>query len=157
LRKPRDPILVAKLLDGASGNLAPLLQRAARLHTLDTELRPLLDPALATHVMAMHVQEGELVIVTGSAAWATRLRFAAEELLRRLAKRDDLPLATSVRVIVRAVEAPPRQPPMSQPIPPGLDAAAGLLQSASVLPAGDPLRASLERLAARAGKRRSNS
>jgi hypothetical protein len=89
------------LLDEVGPGLGKLLERAAAIDQLTAAVRDRLPVEWRTQLQAAVVHGDELVLVTGSAAWATRLHYAGPGLLRELAA---LPLArglTRVRVKVR--------------------------------------------------------
>ena len=89
------------LLDDIGPSLGTLLERVAAVDELTAAVRDRLPVEWRTHLQVAVVHDDQLVLVTGSAAWATRLRYAGPGLLSGLA---DLPLArglTRVRVKVR--------------------------------------------------------
>ena len=89
------------LLDEVGPGLGKLLERAAAVDELTAEVRDRLPVEWRAQLQAAVAHGDELVLVTGSAAWATRLRFAGPGLLPAL---EGLPLArglTRVRVKVR--------------------------------------------------------
>ena len=70
------------LKTGAGGTLDKIVQRAQNMDVLTTALRAEL-PADARHnLVAANLREnGELVLVCTSSAWASRLRFESEKLV----------------------------------------------------------------------------
>jgi hypothetical protein len=66
-------------------------------------VRALLPAELAAHVTGAALHDDTVVVLTDSAAWASRLRFHALELVARLAPRYD-GAVTRVRVKVRPLD-----------------------------------------------------
>lgn len=73
-----------KLFEEAQDNLAILITRTRQLRRLTRELRRLLEPELAPHCYVSQIEDNQLVVYVDSAAWATRLRFQAAQLLPTL-------------------------------------------------------------------------
>jgi hypothetical protein len=84
----------------AGNDLAQLVARARQAGELDARIRTLLPDSLAAHVTGAVLHEDTVVVLVDSAAWASRLRFHAPELVARLAPRYD-GVVTRVRVKVR--------------------------------------------------------
>ncbi len=82
------------LLDEVGPGLGKLLERAAAVDELTAEVRVRLPVEWRAQLQAAVVHGDELVLVTGSAAWATRLRYAGPGLLPEL---GSLPLARGLR------------------------------------------------------------
>lgn len=79
-----------QLKDLLAGNdLSQLVERAREAGELDARVRALLPEDLAAHVTGAVLHEHTVVVLTDSAAWATRIRFHARELVARLAPRYD--------------------------------------------------------------------
>ncbi len=89
-----------KLLKSNAGRgLAKIVQRAQNMDALARRLRAELEPALAEQLVAVNVRDdGELVLVCGSSAWAARIRFEGEKLVD--AARDHGADVTRYRVTV---------------------------------------------------------
>ena len=82
-----------------NGDLSELVQRAQAMSALTSALSRSLPPELAGGVVAANIREdGELVVVARSPAWAARLRFEAENMLS--AARSDGHPATACTVRV---------------------------------------------------------
>jgi Dna[CI] antecedent, DciA len=74
-----DPRPLAELL--ASGSLADLAREATRRRLATVEIRKLLPPDEATHLVSASTNEaGELVLVMDSPSWAARLRYCVAAL-----------------------------------------------------------------------------
>ena len=72
------------MLKTRSPGLGNLLNHARKLSYLDQKLASLLEPALSEQVQVAALHDGCLVIITPSAALATRLRMDSESLLRAI-------------------------------------------------------------------------
>jgi hypothetical protein len=72
-----------KLLKAPGGSpLRTVIRRAREMDDLTVRLRAVLDAEAAPHLVAANLREdGELVIVCSSPAWAARLRFESGALL----------------------------------------------------------------------------
>ena len=81
LRAPMESL--DKLLKSMTGRgLGKIVQRAQNMDDLAHKLRLRVEPALAGHIVAVNARDdGELVVICTSPAWASRLRYASEELL----------------------------------------------------------------------------
>ncbi len=93
-------IRLDKLLKSSpGGSLGKIIQRARDMDDLTTRLRAELDPETAESLLAANVRNnGELVVVASSSAWAAKLRFESENLLR--AARADGTAVNRFRVSV---------------------------------------------------------
>ena len=70
------------LRSGAENSLERLIRTAREMDALTSAVRASLDPDLAAGVVAANVrQDGELVIICASPAWASRIRFESETLI----------------------------------------------------------------------------
>ncbi len=76
-------IRLDKLLkSGASGTLDKIVQTARHMDELTSMLKKELQPDLAANLLAASLSEnGELVLIASSSAWASRFRFEAEKLM----------------------------------------------------------------------------
>ena len=79
--KPRP---ICELLNSRSPGLAQLLNRAQYLDLLDKKLSRIVEPAIARHVQVAALHERCLVVITPSAALATRIRQDSRSLLKSL-------------------------------------------------------------------------
>lgn len=65
-----------------NGDLGSIIRRARELGELASALSRAVEPDEGAAIIAANVREdGELVVVCRSPAWASRLRFAADQLL----------------------------------------------------------------------------
>ena len=78
------PQPMSRLLKAPSRGLARLMAQARRLQALDQRLHKLVEPQMAAQVQVAALHDACLVLVTPSAALATRLRMDSDELLRAL-------------------------------------------------------------------------
>jgi hypothetical protein len=76
-------IRLEKLLKkGAGDALDEIVQRAQKLDELTTALRAVLPADVAQNLVAANLRDnGELVLICASSAWASRLRFESETLI----------------------------------------------------------------------------
>jgi len=92
--------LESLLKSGTSGSLDQIIQTANDMDSLTGALRNALDPEIADQLVAANARDdGILMIICSSSAWASRIRFESESLLSA-AKRAGFS-ADSVRVSVR--------------------------------------------------------
>ena len=97
----KKPTAVSHLLGQGQGMLRRLREGTADAeHTLMT-LRRVLPPELADQVWGAVLHDGKLTILVRSAAWGTRLRYAAPDAAKALAARLGTAI-DDVRVKVRA-------------------------------------------------------
>ncbi|MEE3235862.1 MAG: DciA family protein [Pseudomonadota bacterium] len=88
------------LKSGAPGSLDQIIRTANDMDSLTGALRNALAPEMADQLVAANARDdGILVIICSSSAWASRIRFESESLLSA-AKRAGFS-ADSVRVSVR--------------------------------------------------------
>jgi hypothetical protein len=84
---------------GSGGSLEKLIQTARDMDALTGAVRGALSPDMGENVVAANVREnGELVIICASPAWASRIRFEADALLAAAAEAGFT--AGSLRVAV---------------------------------------------------------
>ena len=66
----------------AGGNLKKIIQTAQNMGSLSVSLKAAVSPEMGENLLAANLREdGELVIICASSAWASRLRFEEEALL----------------------------------------------------------------------------
>jgi len=79
--------------------LAELIERARELGALTKTLSKALDPDIGQALVAANVREdGELVVIARSPAWAARLRFETDKLLAAARDAGETVTACSVKV-----------------------------------------------------------
>jgi len=87
------------LKKGAASSLQKIIQTAQNMDSLTAALQAGASQDLADHILAANVRDdGELVVICSSSAWASRVRFESESLLE-VAKRAGF-AASSLRVTV---------------------------------------------------------
>ena len=87
------------LKSGSSGTLEKIIQTAQNMDSLTAALRAALPPDVADNLLAANVRDdGEMVVICRSSAWASRIRFESEALKDAAAKAGFE--AGSVRVSV---------------------------------------------------------
>ncbi|MDH3441544.1 MAG: DUF721 domain-containing protein [Gammaproteobacteria bacterium] len=87
------------LHSGASGSLEKLIRTAQDMDSLTSALRAALTSEIAENLLAANVREdGALVVICSSSAWASRIRFESDALLE--ASRASGFAADSLRVMV---------------------------------------------------------
>ncbi|MEQ8205221.1 MAG: DciA family protein [Woeseia sp.] len=91
------------LTSSSSGRLDKIIRRARQNQDLTDLIKSNLDKDLAEAVISTTVQKDELVVVAASSAWAARLRFEAETLLR--AARAHVPEVARCQVRVARQES----------------------------------------------------
>ena len=70
------------LNSGATGGLEKLIQTAQNMDSLTTALKAAVDPDIGENLLAANVREdGALVVICSSSAWASRARFESDALL----------------------------------------------------------------------------
>jgi hypothetical protein len=70
------------LNSGTSGTLEKIIQTAKNMDSLTSALQAALDPDIAENLLAANVRDdGELVVICRSSAWASRIRFESDTLL----------------------------------------------------------------------------
>lgn len=99
----REPRNLADILSDPRSALGRLVAGAERHKTLITQVKSCLDPVLAAHLIGVNTKDETLILLSDSAVWATRLRFAGGELCAQLEQRYKLKLR-QVRVKVRGPE-----------------------------------------------------
>ncbi len=70
------------LKTGAGGTLDEIIQRAQNMDELTTALRAELPADAGPNLLAANLREdGDLVLICASSAWASRLRFESDKLI----------------------------------------------------------------------------
>lgn len=93
-------IRLEKLLkSGDGGTLEKVVQNAQLMEDLTLALKQRLEPDMAENVVSAGVRDdGDLVVIASSSAWASRLRFESDQLLA--AARKMRPELTRCRIRV---------------------------------------------------------
>ncbi|MGE0384840.1 MAG: DciA family protein [Gammaproteobacteria bacterium] len=141
---------VSALLRRPGLRIAELVRRAEEAGGCTARIRALVEAQFRPHLVHAHVAAKQLVVVVDTAAWATRWRYQAPELLRCIRAGAGFAGVESIRVRV-AVSDPPRVRPASGAPRMSRTAAAFLQQVSDSTP--DPeLKATFARLSRRAHK-----
>lgn len=74
----------ADILADPATSFGGLLERAGLLIRLERLLHSMIDPALAEHFRVANLRQNRLILLTPTAAWATRLRMVTPQLLESL-------------------------------------------------------------------------
>jgi len=81
------------------GSLDKLVQRAQKMDSLTTALQASLPAELAENLVAANINDDdELVLVCRSSAWASRLRFESEAMLKAAREAGESPVRCRLRV-----------------------------------------------------------
>ena len=131
---------------GSGDALARLKDHATRLMRLQGVLQQHLSPALTAACGVANLKNGVLVLLADNGAVAARLKQLAPSLAAQFAASGAPVQEVQVRVRIGATTAPDR-PPTQRSISP--DGSRSIEAFSATLPAGSPLRESLERLVAR--------
>ena len=99
-----DPQPLSTALDGLLGDQG--WRTAAAIGSMFGRWDQLVGPDVAAHTKPERFNDGELVVIADSAAWATQVRLLTSAVLRRL--NEELGHGTVTRVVVRG-PAPPRR------------------------------------------------
>jgi len=75
---------LTEILSNPDSSLGGVLKRAGMLLQLQQLLAGSFDPALATRFQVANIRENRLILLVPTAAWATRLRMQAPQLLQIL-------------------------------------------------------------------------
>lgn len=86
----REPRILSDLLSDPRSALGRLVASAEKRKSLIMQVKACMDPSIATHLVGVNLEGDTLVILCDSAAWATRARFAEDDLKTRLAERFEL-------------------------------------------------------------------
>ncbi|MDH3400160.1 MAG: DUF721 domain-containing protein [Chromatiales bacterium] len=99
----REPRNLADLLSDPGSALGRMVAGAAKRKSLIMQVKSCIDPELSEHLIGVNVKDDTLILLSDSAAWATRLRYAGPALCKQLSEQFELTLH-KVHVKVRAPE-----------------------------------------------------
>ena len=142
------PRQLYKFLSQKKGDIADLITQAKTRQKLSKSLNNLLDPALVTHVNLANIRAQTLVLITDSAAWASRARYFSPLLLQKL--QNNSHIFGDINKIEIQVQ-PAEQKKVSEPSLPRhiSDSAAECLMATADSIENAELKAALNRLAGR--------
>lgn len=145
------PRQLYKFLSQKKGDIADLITQARINQKLSKSLNHLLDPALADHVSLANIRAQTLVLITNSAAWASRARYFSPVLLQKL--QNNSHIFGDVNKIEIQVQPAVRKN-ISEPPPPRdvSTAAAKCLTATADSIENEELKAALNRLAKRSNQ-----
>jgi len=132
------PRQLYKFLSQKKGDVADLITQTRINQKLSKNLNNLLDPVLVDHVSLATIRDHTLVLITASAAWASRARYFSPVLLQKL--QNQLQPPTQSRTVT---------PPAPRYIS---DSAADCLNATAESIDNEELKAVLSRLASRKNK-----
>jgi len=96
----QNPKRLSDLLTVAGKRLGSLRERSAERATVLIQVRAALTPKLADSVVTAGIEAGRLTIGVASSVWASRLRYCADALRKRVAESSGIDLK---RVRIRVV------------------------------------------------------
>ncbi|NIP17757.1 MAG: DUF721 domain-containing protein [Xanthomonadales bacterium] len=132
---------ISELLKSGGSGFGKLLARARELDRLDRSLAGLLEPEMAAMVHVANLRDDCLVLVTPSAALATRLRMDAAQLVRSL-HAAGIRGIRDIAVRVAPFESAPASQPRKRRLP---DAARNALERFAADSGDEEIRAIVER------------
>ena len=78
------PKKIHKYLSGSKDELEKLITRAVEISHLNAKLHSILDNPLKNHCNIANYSDGNLIVLTDSPAWISRLRYQIPSLLKHL-------------------------------------------------------------------------
>ena len=102
---------LATLLHGSRGPLAQSLRHARRLQALDRAFAQLIEPSLQPHCQVANLRDGCLVVQVDAPAWATRLRFDQQRILKQLRKKGITSQIAKLSIQVKPAVGNRQRPP----------------------------------------------
>ncbi len=142
------PRQLYKFLSQKKGDVADLVTQAKINQKLSRSLNNLLDPALVGHVSLANIRTQALVLVTDSAAWASRARYFSPQLLQKL--HNNSHIFGDIRKIEIQVRPATQERTARTPLPRYIsDSAAECLSTTADTIENADLKAALNRLAGR--------
>lgn len=98
INKPRT--LPELFTDPGNSTLSGIIQRGRQLYGLNLLIQKLLGPELAAHCQVTNIRDKTLILATDSAAWATRIRYQATQILQKIRRDERLSGIDSIQVKV---------------------------------------------------------
>lgn len=102
---PKTPSNIKSIFGQSDGALASILRKAQQLKILQDRVAACLTPPLREHCWVADVKGDTLILMTDSAAWATRLNYMVNDLLYVLKTEHQL---GELRSIKCKVGTPPK-------------------------------------------------
>lgn len=97
---------ITQLLSSEEGRLATLSRRCIYLQQLENRVLHLLPAPLQAHCRVANYHSGQLILITTSPAWATRLRYHVPTLLNQLTAVSELQQLQEIRIRISPSAAP---------------------------------------------------
>ncbi len=145
------PRQLYKFLSQKKGNVADLITQTRINQKLSKSLNNLLDPVLVGHVSLANIREQTLVLITDSAAWASRARYFSPLLLQKL--KNNSHIFGEIKKIEIQVQPAAQNRTSAPPLPRYVsDSAAECLSTTADSIENEELKAALNRLAGRRNK-----
>ncbi|MGX5174680.1 DciA family protein [Aliikangiella sp. IMCC44653] len=91
---------INNLVSAPNGEVKNLLDKLAKIQTLNNTLQSKLNATLSKHCRVINLRKSTLVIACNSSIWANKLRFQTNELLSAFRQEGYLGLA-NIEVIVQ--------------------------------------------------------
>lgn len=105
---------IAQILDNQTSGLAKLLAKAEITRRMDLMWKKNLDPDLARHCNFAKITKETLVATVDNAAWATRLRYAIQDILKNIQTQTEFQMVKKIRYVIRPEIATGEEPEKSQ-------------------------------------------
>ena len=145
------PRQLYKFLSQKKGDVADLITQTRINQKLSKNLNNLLDPILVDHVSLATIRAQTLVLITPSAAWASRARYFSPVLLQKL--QNNSHIFGDIKKIEIQLQPPTQNSTSAPPAPRYVsDSAADCLNATAESIDNEELKAALSRLASRKNK-----
>ncbi len=95
------PKKIRKYLSGSSDELENLITRALEISHLNIKFHSILDKTLKNHCDIANFRDGNLVLLTDSPAWISRLRYQIPSLLKQLQQLSEFKGITQIKLRIQ--------------------------------------------------------
>lgn len=92
---------ISSLLQEKQSPLTELYKKSRAIHKIDQELKKILDPSLQEHFELANINADIAVLLAGSSAWATRLRYNIPAILNALNNQLNLTAVKTIRIKIK--------------------------------------------------------
>jgi len=130
----------------SSGSLGKILQKTKQLNLLNQLWQIETEPDLARHTCIANFRKDILVIEVESSAWATRLRYAIPELIKKLKVHPEFSTLQNIVWYIQPIRSTPTKTAIKKPILLSSQDAQ-LLQDAANCTENEKLKIALQNLA----------
>jgi len=89
------------ILQSGASSLQHIVQKSQQLQVLNEKILNYLDEDVKTHCRVANMDNGVLTLATDSAAWSTRIRYIAPDLLSTLRKEEKMYSLCSIKCVVK--------------------------------------------------------